>query len=312
MDWDGLDLVDTTQGDAPLLEQVAVTNIAGTENLWSAQAVYSPAPLTLVNGAESIIGGSFASFPQTSVFVNYSRSQFSAYRSLYNPNGSKPWGAFIEFDSQPGASAYGNASNWLDGLWVQNSDPSVTADLNLGPMAAPAPPLGFETIAYGGDTYYMDYTAPGATIPTQQSIPALRYYTLALPDATHPIQPVVSPVKNPTINGASLFTDQAGVGLTPTIAWTAPDLGTPTVSALFVYQLGVSGVTTTSTLVAKIRMEGTLTSTTLPDGLLTPGNYYWFLIRVVADPSHDPKAAPFLPNRFPYGHANVATNMITP
>jgi len=42
------------------------------------------------------------------------------------------------------------------------------------------------------------------------------------------ITPVIGPPKSPRVNGANAFTAQTGVGLQPTISWSAPALGTAT------------------------------------------------------------------------------------
>jgi hypothetical protein len=140
----------------------------------------------------------------------------------------------------------------------------------------------------------------------------MRRYSLKNADATHPIKPLLSPVKNPTINGLSLFSDQAGVGLTPTLAWAAPDLGKPTGCIVYIYQLGISGGSTTSNRVGRLFLDGKLTSVTLPAGILASGNEYYFVIRVVFDPSWNPLAEPLYANMAPFQRSETASNLVTP
>jgi hypothetical protein len=145
------------------------------------------------------------------VSLNFKRSQFAAYTQEYNPHSTLSAGPFIEFDSTPGATAYGNAGQWLDGFSWQDYNTANTADVNLG--------TGFERIYYAGSNYYVNLVAPGATNGYSFKVKAIRSYTLTPTSNTATFQPLVSPVKNPTINTLDLFPGQAAVGLTPTIAW---------------------------------------------------------------------------------------------
>jgi hypothetical protein len=315
--WAGWPLIDTTQGDAPQMVQMVDSILAApTEHVGAATMVFQPTgPLTILNGAGTQpVYGEFAYLPQTTtVQANYSRSQFAAYRSSYNLNRTLGWGPFIEFDSEPGAAAYGNTGQWLDGLYVQNSDSTVTTDLNQGPLAAPALAPGVERIAYAGETYYLKAQLPGTTAATQFAVKAMRSYTLAQPDASHPIKPLVSPVQNPTINGLSLFADRTGVTTTPTLAWTAPSLGTPQGYKIVVYQLsGGAGVPTTASVAHNVYLDGTQTSLTLPSGILVAGTTYCFKIVAYSDSTYDPTAAPYAANRFPYGLSESLSNLVTP
>jgi hypothetical protein len=308
--WSGLGLIDTTEGDAPRLNQLEFSSPAGTEQVWKPTMVCSPAPLTLVNGATNTLSGSFSAIPQTAnLTLNYSRSQFAAYRSQYNPNGSYN-APCIEFDWQPGAAAYGNMGQWMDGMTCQNSNPNVITDLNLGSVPAPSSPAGFEWIAYAGENSKMNYPSFSFSL----AVRSLRTYSLTLPDATHPIQPLLSPIKNPTINGLSLFNDQGGVGMTPTIAWTAPDLGTPQGYILYVYQVvtNSSGAILNINQSARLYLDGAQTSVTLPSGILSADGNYFFMIQSFTVSNFDPTSTPHGALPFPCGLSETASNMICP
>ena len=307
-----ISMIDTTQGDAPRLVQMNDTP-SGSAHLIAATSGLTPGSLTVVDGATSNIIGSLSSLPQSSnLWISYSRSDFAALRSEYNPHGIIDWGPFIEFDSMPGATAYGDTSNWLDGIYFQDSNVAVTTDPTPVMVAAPALEPGFEWIAYAGENYHMEYQLAGTSSACQIKARPSRIYSLTLPDATHPIQPVLGPVRNPTINGLSLYSNQAGVGLTPTLAWEAPDLGLPQTCHVSVYQLLASGAATTSTFVAQFYLEGNQTSMTLPTGILTPGGTYYFMIGAVSDSTYNPASAPYAAHKFPYGSSMTLSNMVTP
>ena len=315
MNWLGFPLLDTTQGDAPRLMQTVDSILTGSEHLGTQAKLYLPAPVTLADGASYTYGGTFADIPQdATVYLNYSRSQFTALRPQYNPNGTFGWGPFIEVDFQPGAAAYGDISttNWMDGLYVQNSNPTITADINLGSQPAPSAPAGYDPIYYAGENYFMHYQVPGTSYSWKFKVHAARPYSLTPSDATHPIAPNLGPVRNPTINGASLFSNQTGVGTTPTIAWTAPSLGKPQGYVISIYQLFAEGSYTTGGRIAKLFLDGSRTSALLPAGILTSGNYYFIMIAAYADSTYNPLAAPFGTRQFPFDRSQMATNMFTP
>jgi len=314
--WGGNYLIDTAQGDAPQLELVETSFTSGTERLGVAKQLCNPNSLTMSNGGQGSMTGNFANLaPSATVYLNYSRSQFTSYRAQYNPNKTfGPWNSFIEIDSQPGAAAYGNLqdANWLDGLFLNNTDSTVTADPAPVSLAAPALSEGFERIAYAGDTCYLSYLAPGAASAASAEIYAIRSYTLTPPDATHPMAVQLSPARDPMINGKTLFSDQTAVGLTPTISWTAPATGTPTGYLISVNKLATSGGNTAWDQISTLYLDGSQTQTTLPAGLLATGNSYWFLIRAVSDTRYNPMAQPRAAFQFPYGRSETATNIVTP
>ena len=101
-------------------------------------------------------------------------------------------------------------------------------------------------------------------------------YTPTLPSSTSPIAPLVGVVQNPSINGNSFFANQSGVGLTPTLTWSAPSVGTATFYRVRVYQLINNDGNTTLANIAGLSTQAT--SLQIPPGLLTAGQTYVFLI----------------------------------
>jgi hypothetical protein len=79
-----------------------------------------------------------------------------------------------------------------------------------------------------------------------------------------------------------------------------------------VYQLGAQGTATTSHLAARLILPGSMTSVTLPAGILASGNAYYFVIIATKDGSYDPTTAPFAARKFPYGVSQTISGMVTP
>src|ERR1019366_2802778 len=115
--------------------------------------------------------------------------------------------------------------------------PPLTVNMDAGDLFCGNPfpsrwPL-FMIYQYSAQTSYL---APGAwnsaLLPTIAS-----GATTAMPTPTSPIQPMVGTVSGPSIQGSSFFANQTGIGLTPTLNWSPPEVGTADVYAVYVYQL---------------------------------------------------------------------------
>lgn len=303
-------LLDTTKGDSPRLLQVVGSSL-GSENMYVAKKEFLPTQLTMQPGGTSFLTGQFTDIPQTSLFaLNYRRSLYTAYRGQYHPM-ARLRAPYLGLYAQPGASAYGNTEEFLDLLTCQNGSAAETADLDLGSVPAPLVPQGYEPVATAGDTYTVSYQLPGTSRSWSQKA-RVRSYSLDLPTAAQPMQPLVSPVKNPTINGLSLFGEQVGVGLTPTISWLAPDLGKPYGYVLQLYLLTADGDTTRGAMVARLFCDGDQTSLTVPAGLLVAGESYALNLRAFAGPKADMTSDPLRNAKYPYGCAETLSSIFKP
>jgi hypothetical protein len=86
------------------------------------------------------------------------------------------------------------------------------------------------------------------------------------------ITPVIGPPKSPRINGASAFTAQTGVGLQPTISWSAPALGTATSYIIDVQATTPCGLSGQIAGFSAVIHNGT--SFKVPSGILKSGFAY--------------------------------------
>ena len=306
-----INLVDTSAGDMPRLVQM-VSHTISSESVQVASKSYQPSPLTITSGSSATVGGSFSSLsPSDSVYVNFKRSLFATYQGQYNPSSSGHVnGAFITFMALPGASTYGFVGQAAGLLNTQALSGSVSTDLNLGAVSIPTPPAGCEKIVYGGQSHYVPWQLAGSA--TTYIKGRMFSYRNTLPTPTSPFLPVISPVRNPTINGNSMFSDRTGVGLTPLIAWTAPDLGTPQAYYITIYKLSTNSGQTYASNVGWLCIPGDQTSVNIPAGILTSGSYYGVIIRAYADGAYSPSTAPYLRDHFPYGFADSISNKFMP
>ena len=306
-----INLVDTTAGDKPRLVQMVSQTIL-SESVQVASKSYQPGSLTITSGGSTTVGGSFSSWSLSdSVYVNFKRSLFATYQGQYNPSSSGHVnGAFIMFLALPGASTYGFAGQAADLLNTQASSSSVSTDLNLGAVSIPTPPAGCEKIVYGGQSHYVPWQITGSSATYIKG--RMFSYRNTLPTPTSPFAPVIGPVRNPTVNGNSMFSDRTGVGLTPLIAWTAPDLGTPQAYYITIFKLSTNAGQTYASNVGWLCIPGDQTSVNIPAGILTTGSYYGVIIRAYADGAYSPSAAPYLRDHFPFGFADSISNKFMP
>jgi hypothetical protein len=302
-------LLDTTKGDSPRLGQMSHST-SGTENTWSLKRMYKPATVTMSDGSGTVIGGVFTSPATTNVSAVYKRSEFMAYRSQLNPVRTQK-SAGMGFEMMPGATQYGYPGSSMDNFWTNNSDKNVLTDVNLGSVAVPTLPVGFQRIACARERYFVDLKAPSATSAWSLKGQIITFQ-LTMPSAASPLRPLVSPVKSPTINGNNLFNNQTGVTLTPTLAWTAPDKGTPQAYIVYIYKLTNASGITDGERVGRLYLPGTMTSVQLPAGILETGQAYCVQIRAYAQSGYDPTTAPFKSGRFPYGYAEQISNVFQP
>jgi hypothetical protein len=91
-----------------------------------------------------------------------------------------------------------------------------------------------------------------------------------------PLAPVGGPVTQPLIAQQDAFKAHTGVGTTPTLSWQPPALGTPTRYTVFVYQLTISPTKEVTGSVVVGRLITQETQVSVPPGIMSSGNYYYF------------------------------------
>jgi hypothetical protein len=143
-----------------------------------------------------------------------------------------------------------------------------------------SPPTMLTTgLPYGANwstTAYAAYRVPQARVlsggtPVNYNSQITSFVSLAA-FTTMPVQPVLGPPVTPRINNADLLIDQNGIGLTPTVTWGAPTLGTAQRYRLSVDRLALSNGATR--VAANFVFDTGATSVTFPPGLLIAGQTY--------------------------------------
>lgn len=302
-------LPDASKGDVVWFYQARHQTIGSGPSA----AVYLPATkaarfsnLTLRDGAPVTIDVPLASIPQTGRFTADVRySQFAALAPDVNPSARSNQFSFDVFAKAHGVQ-FPDAPE--DQMVVR---PLLIAyDFTTG--ASSLPDTIYGTVPYGQFSdqplwqefrqtlYFYDVpvSPPGAASFTWTAILSVQE-----PMSSAPIAPALGPVRAPRVNGRDLFQPQSGVGLQPTISWSAPALGAPT-SVL----VNISAVDTGAGLQATVR---TGSSFTVPPGVLSPGKSYVVLLTAQQAPWDGPDAPP-LRYGVPLYTADCITSTFTP
>jgi hypothetical protein len=131
--------------------------------------------------------------------------------------------------------------------------------------------------------------------------------SIALPSA--PVTPMISPVLNPTINGATLFTEATLNTRALSLNWNKPAIGSPFGYSVQVINLpvanGLLGLTS-----AVVTLRTAQTSMIVPPELLTAGQTYLISITALMDGKANMETSP---NRsaLPTASADVVSAPIT-
>jgi hypothetical protein len=270
------------------------TQPVGGYDFNSAARFFAPHPFVQVDGANTTVSGTFKTIVQNKTFrANINGADLAAQTVAANP-GAVLFDSGIFLDVYPGSLSKGETTSTPDliGYSFYTGLHPITVNADLGNLSYGNPfpttwPL-FVIYQYSANTSYL---APGATNPVTVTT-SVDGYTTTMPSSTKPIKPLVGVPTNPAVGGASFFANLSGIGLTPTLTWAAPSVGTASVYAVFVYLLINNGGNSEYSQVGRFQTQ--TTSLTLPPGLLFGGQAYVFLIRTLYRPGVTVATKPYI------------------
>lgn len=299
-------LNDGSKGDHPYLVQLSILSTTiGSCRI--PQKVFEPTPYTQTNGRNVTLTGAFTEISQTETLrLNVKASEFALDLATIGPN-AVPSDQLFSFGAMKGAATYGSFGTAGELTYFAFSTPQV-ADFDLGEIPIKNPfPSTWDTFLYSYTSYKISHSLPGTTTPRDFSA-FLGVETSSLPSATDPLRPLVTPVRNPRIEGVDLLTNQSGVGLTPKLSWQAPAVGSPSVYVVDIYWIFSSGLHTRAYLGPRLFTNST--SMQLPPDVLRTGLTYVF--RVSAIQCGNTRVSSPLRNSMPNGRADVISGIIAP
>jgi hypothetical protein len=305
-------LLDSSKGDQAYIAQLHSTSTAVQNPSHIPYALHiftrllGPSAVTIANGGSTAISGAMTDVGTgASVRLNIKGSAFQQVGAAANPNAVLDSNT-VYLSGLPYGAKYGWTGGTVDFI-TYNSDQGVIAnDVDFGDIAyGDSFPTWTPIIDYSVAAW-MQYTPPGA-ISATTAYDVLSTTTTDLPSLTSPLQPLIGTVLSPTINGNDFFSDQSGVGSSPTISWAAPSFGTPSGYRVIVSIVNKNAAFITSGL----PIYTTATSVTLPPGSLTSGLYYCVRLEAIYRKGMDMSVSP-LRQALPSAVAPVLSGLITP
>ncbi len=260
---------------------------------------FDPDPFDQTDGDVTTLSGSFVSnTTPSSVTVDI---QMQDYVSLLAPAPASAFVAlsFIGFDvlGAPGGvhsiRAGGNTADFmLLDLSANPQNNTVATNLQYGqPLTGT-----WDSFAFAAAQEIYVFPVPNSSRFASINLNVTTTYDLDASGAMSiSAAPRLTAPQSPTINGADFLQPLSGVGLTPTIAWSAPARGTPDVYEVDLVQL----VDAQPPQVTVARMATAGTSLTVPSGILIAGQPYFIVMiaenkkPIAADNPPPITAAPF-------------------
>jgi hypothetical protein len=310
-DWTGLPLVSAAKGDSVILTQMRnVTDQAS--GLYYTDVVKS-ATLSVEqsDGHDTAVMGTFTTPPQLDYNLRWNRSEFDAISKDINPNVGANEGQMFLFSAMPGGAQYGTSVLAPLVFGFDASQIPGTTDIDL-PFTITNPFPQSWLFNQVGMFYSVPVNVPGMPGATMSYGVELRTITNEISSAEHPLRPLVSPPRAPTINGMDLFVDHDGVGVTPTIAWQKPTVGQPTAYAITIEHWELNSISGQLVYVASLIVPGDVTSIQVPARVLESGEHYMLQIEAISQAGQDVRVHSLNTVGIPSGSASVVTASFTP
>ena len=307
-DWSlqGGALIDSAKGDVAQLLQLS-TKTTGTDTYQALAKMGSPGIVEQTDGGSTTMTIAMTAVTaDKTLTTHWKRSQYDAFKTQVGPT-TMPGTNTLAIDTLYLANTLGFYGSSPD---LVSFFPAIdTTDLDDtftygNPFKFTATPWD-EWLIVG---YELDVPvlADGATNPRLLAggIFEDRLITAAAMDLT----PTISPVRNAKIGGQDLFVAHTGVGLTPSISWDAPTVGSPTSYAVVVFRVDSDGANTKTTRVADL--ETTATHVDIPPNVLTQGSSFVLAIDVLFETNASTKTP--LESGMPDAYATTITAVFKP
>lgn len=287
-------VIDQAAGDRFVVAQLAtrLTDDATPVSYLAMSRLFEPPPFTVTDGQTITLDGAFTDVSVSNTLTLDVR--MDAFRTAMTEETRPcdippdwPVGWIVYVLGIPGGLEHGYTGATADflGLALDRGAPNfVATDMGYG-----VPLTG--TWGVHGEARFNDpcmYSLPATTTPVVYGSVGM---TVAEPVATMgamPLEPRLSQVLAPTIDSLDLYAEQTGFGTTPTIAWTAPAVGTPAFYEVGIVRLYVDGDTTLRENIATFVTADT--SLTVPDGVMSAGEAYVIAISAGMTGRTDPSA----------------------
>jgi hypothetical protein len=277
--------------------------------------------LSITTGGHNTISGALNPTVPASINLSIKGSAWAPLLDHIAPTAPTTVGGGFYLSVLPYISADSpniSLSNPIDLIWTKangstsifsstscSANPPLTTDVEAGTVQYSDPfPTTWRRTFRVCQSASIAVPVPGGTT---QSINLTNSQTTSLPTTT--VQPLLSPVKNPKINGADLFTAGTINGTAVTLSWDPPTIVTP-----FGYYVAIMSPTTLPDGTVEYLSSTTLgtakTSMTIPPDLLRSGQTYLFVISSRVDGRANMETSPHR-SSLPVANADVISAPIT-
>jgi hypothetical protein len=276
--------------------------------------------LSLTTGGHDTISGALNPAVPASINLSVKGSAWAPLFDHIAPTAPTTVGGGFYLSVQPYIAADGpniSLSNPIDLIWTKayivsgftspscSINPPLTTDVEAGTVQYSDPfPTTWRRTFRVCQNASVAVPVPGGTT---QGINLTNSQTTSLPTAT--VQPLLSAVRNPKINGADLFTAGTISGTAVTLSWDPPAVGTP-----FGYNVAIMSTTTfpdgTVGYISSTTLGTAKTSMTIPPDLLRSGQTYLFVITSQVDGRANMETSPHR-SSLPVANADVISAPIT-
>lgn len=309
--WAGLPLVSAAKGDSAILTQTRDVTDATSGLTYTIVIKSATLSFEQSDGHDTAVTGTFTTPPQLDYDLRWNRSEFDAISKDINPNVGSNDGQMFLFRSMPGGAQFGTSVLAPIVFGFDAFQVPGTTDIDL-PFTINNPfPASwlFNQVAM---FYSVPVNVPGMPGATVSYGLSLQTITNELASAEHPLRPLVSPPRAPTINGMDLFTDHDGVGVTPTIAWQKPSVGQPTAYVIDIERWELSTVSGELVPLVSLIVPGGVTSIRVPARVLESGEHYMLQIEAISQAGQDVRVHSLNTVGLPSGTASVITGTFVP
>jgi hypothetical protein len=279
---------------------------------------FNPAPFDQLDGTDTLVQGRF-SHNDTPNRISVDL-QMQKYVEQFGPDPASivrsiPGAAFFIsglWADAAGVSASASSADFLGIDVTANPVRTVARDMRYGlSLAGNWQPFG--SAGYSTSLGFPVPGTPRAAVFTHQIFTSVDVSN-PNPDVLIDIEPRLGPPGALLVAGLDALQPQTGVGLTPTVSWTAPTLGAANLYELDVFQL--TPTTNRRNFVNAGRFATTGTSLTLPPDVLEAGGSYVLIVQagiakpIAQNPVPPATVAPFNANLT--DGANIVSAIIQP
>ena len=276
LDWAGVTrgighgLPDSAKGDLGYAVQYHTTiTDAGSNTTLIRSAAFGP--VTLTNGGTADAVAMMTAPPAQPLTLNFDKAAFTGLRGSFGRDSAA--GDFgVQVATSPSAAPH---------RFVGQAVISIASALATETTATPTLNVPNAFPATWGKTVFAYYLVDQNRSPTDGGTPTVFNGGLTITDVpeglTGSVTPRLTAVRGAQIEGRNFVEDQAGIGLTPTLAWMAPTTGT--VSS---YRVSINRLNTSGTVAELWRIYTPNIGVTLPPGILTMGNAYVFELEALS------------------------------